>query len=87
MTLRLKALCSMTDHHFGSVGRMHIQKAKDWPQVVRGTRRTQGPHGRAHRGGGLAVPGDGILSTPRVESLYSGVANKRASAARILVWS
>jgi hypothetical protein len=87
MTLRLTALCSMTDHHSGSVGRMHIRKAKDWPQVVLGTRRAQGPHGRAHRGSGLAVPDmvsigvqrpvDGILSTPGIASLYSGVTNKR----------
>jgi hypothetical protein len=76
---------------------MHIQKAKDGPHVVWGTRRAQGPHGRAHYGGGLTIPGlgslgvrrpgEGILSTPRIALLYSSVANKRASAARILVWS
>jgi hypothetical protein len=51
--LRIKALGGVADHHFGPVERMHVQKDKDLPQVILGTRRAQCPRGCAHDGTGL----------------------------------
>jgi hypothetical protein len=56
-TLRIKTLGGIADHHFGLVERMHVQSDKDLPQVILGARRAQRPHGCAHHGDGLTVPG------------------------------